>query len=373
MAAGRRFKVLHIGKYYYPSVGGIETCLRLLCAGLKQHMDIKIVVANESNRCTLESLDEIEVLRLGTLFKIAGAPICLGMVEAIRRSEADIVHIHLPNPFAILAALLSGYKGKFVASYHSDIVRQKFLGKAFQPILMHFLDICSGVVVASPNYLASSSVLAAFQKKCHVIPYGIPTGDFQYYDEKKMENIRGQYGDRIIVTVGRLVYYKGIEYLIRAMREIDGRLLIIGDGPLRASLEREPIRNRVLDKVEFLGRIKDILPYYHAADVFALPSVSRSEAFGIVQLEAMACGKPVVNTNIASGVPFVSINELTGLTVPPSDSNALAKAINKLLWDSQLRTGFGRAARLRVQEEFSLDLMIKRTMNLYENIAVSGE
>jgi rhamnosyl/mannosyltransferase len=239
---------------------------------------------------------------------------------------------------------------------------------------MRFLDICSGVVVTSPNYLVSSPVLAAFQQKCHAIPYGIPTDDFQYYDEKKVENIRGRYGDRIIVTVGRLVYYKGIEYLIRAMREIDGRLLIIGDGPLRASLEREAIRNRVLDKVEFLGRrtIKEIVPYYHAADVFALASVSRSEAFGIVQLEAMACGKPVVNTNIASGVPFVSINELTGLTVPPSDSHALAKAINKLLWDSQLRTDFGRAARLRVLEEFNLDLMIKRTMNLYENILLDA-
>src|SRR6185503_13936130 len=120
---------------------------------------------------------------------------------------------------------------------------------------------------------------------------------------------------------------KGFEYLVQAMEKVDGRLLIIGDGPLRESLMQQAKARGILDRVVFLGEISDISPYYHAADVFALASVARSEAFGIVQLEAMACGKPVVNTNLDSGVPFVSLHGETGLTVPPQDPDALAFAL----------------------------------------------
>jgi rhamnosyl/mannosyltransferase len=158
------------------------------------------------------------------------------------------------------------------------------------------------------------------------------------------------------------------------MAKVDGRLLIIGDGPLRERLQREAQASQVSHKVVFLGEIQnhETAPYYHAADVFALASVARSEAFGIVQLEAMACGKPVVNTNLDSGVPFVSRDGQTGITVQPRDPDALAQAINLLLDRNDLRARYGRAAQRRVEQEFSLDRMVNRTLQLYEKV-MSGE
>src|SRR5258708_1547404 len=154
------------------------------------------------------------------------------------------------------------------------------------------------------------------------------------------------------------------------MAQVAATLLLIGDGPLRHSLEKLAHEAGVAGQVEFLGEMqpRDIVPYYHAADLFVLPSIARSEAFGIVQLEAMACGKPVVNTSLDSGVPCVSLHGTTGLTVPPNDSLALAGAINKLLDDSELREAYGQAARVRVDEEFSQDVMLERMVGLYNQI-----
>ena len=155
---------------------------------------------------------------------------------------------------------------------------------------------------------------------------------------------------------------------MRALKKVDAHLLIIGEGPLRGALEDEAERAGVSRRVAFLGHVEDVVPYYHAADVFALSSVARSEAFGIVQLEAMACGKPVVNTALDSGVTFVSVDGVTGLTVPPADADALATALDRLLKDASLRERYGRAARLRVEREFDLEAMGRRTLQLYEEI-----
>jgi rhamnosyl/mannosyltransferase len=154
------------------------------------------------------------------------------------------------------------------------------------------------------------------------------------------------------------------------MTKVKGRLLIVGDGPLRNRLESLAVSLGVSDNVIFLGEIQNelLVPYYHATKVFVLPSVARSEAFGIVQLEAMACGKPVVNTSLDSGVPFVSLDGITGFTVPPADSNALSNAINMLLEDSALNAQFGQAALRRVEREFNLELMVSRLICLYHDV-----
>jgi len=201
-----------------------------------------------------------------------------------------------------------------------------------------------------------------------VIPFGVDLSKFDRCDKDEVERIRRRYGPRIVVCVGRLIYYKGLDYLVEAMTGVSARLLVIGDGPLRPRLERQAVVRNIGDRAIFLGEVRDIVPYYHAADVFVLPSVARSEAFGIVQLEAMACGKPVVNTRLESGVPFVSPHGVTGLTVPPANPGALADAINLLLGDAQRRTEFGNAGRRRVQEEFSLELMIRRTLDVYDAV-----
>jgi rhamnosyl/mannosyltransferase len=177
-----------------------------------------------------------------------------------------------------------------------------------------------------------------------------------------------------VLAVGRLIYYKGFEYLVRAMKQVIGKLVIIGDGPLRSYLERDAHAIGIRDRVFFAGEIQNdsITPYYHAADVFVLPSVARSEAFGIVQLEAMACGKPVVNTQLESGVPFVSVDGVTGITVMPRKSELLATAINCLLDEPQLRARFGEAATRRVRDEFSVEKMASRTLEVYNEALESS-
>lgn len=366
----KAMKVLHVGKFYPPHMGGIETHVQVLCRQLQKRVDVEVLVASETKDDEEFWDDGVKVTRVGTRFKLSGAPVCPGLSGKIRRAKADLVHLHLPNPPAILSYLASGHRGQVVATYHSDIVRQQLLAKAFDPILRLFLRKCAAIIATSQKYVETSPILSDYVDRCRIIPYGIPIKQFSAYDTAAIDRIRKQYGSRLIISVGRLIYYKGFMHLVDAMSRIDGHLLVIGEGHLREDLESRARANNVSDKITFLGEVHndDIVPYYHAADVFALASIARSEAFGIVQLEAMACGKPVVNTSLDSGVPCVSLHGKTGLTVPPNDPLALASAINRLLDDSKLREAYGQAARVRVDEEFRQDTMLERMVGLYSEI-----
>jgi len=363
-------RVLQVGKFYPPHMGGIETHLQALCGSFKGQVDLRVIVSNDDRHTVEDVLDDVRVRRVGTLGVAFSTPICPALVSSIRACPADIVHLHLPNPAAVLAYLASGHLGRLVITYHSDTVRQKILGRLFEPFLHAALCRTAAIVATSPNYLQTSAVLNAYRDRCHIIPYGIDSSQFEACEPRAMERIRRQYGDRLVISVGRLVYYKGFEYLIRAMANIEGRLLLVGDGPLRGKLQNLAVELGVANKVIFAGQIQnaDIAPYYHAARVFALPSIARSEAFGIVQIEAMAAGLPVVNTNLDSGVPFVSLDGQTGLTVPPCDPKALAGAINRLLDDDGLRSSFAKAGIRRARQEFGLESMMNRTRQVYQGV-----
>lgn len=366
MTRDQQPRILHIGKFYAPHKGGMETHLQLLCGALRKDVDLRVVVAGAGTSIVDELIDGVPVHRVPTWASLAGAPLCPAMVGAIRRSNADIVHLHLPNPAAILAYLASGHQKTLVCSYHSDIVRQKMLGAAFQPVLMRALRRSAAIVASTPNYVESSAVLRTVKDRCRVIPYGIPAAGFDYADPEVVQAIKDRYGPNLIVAVGRLVYYKGFKYLIRAMHGVHGRLLLIGAGPLKADLEAQA--RAVGDRVVFLDEVENVVPYYHAAELFVLPSVARSEAFGIVQLEAMACGKAVINTGLDSGVTFVSVDKVTGLTVPPEDSDALAAAITFLLENPELRARYGTAARDRVRRLFTVEAMANSMLQLYGDV-----
>jgi glycosyltransferase involved in cell wall biosynthesis len=367
----RPLTVLHVGKFYPPHMGGMETHLRALCGELAKSLDVRVIVAGDRSGAGEEMLDGVLVTRVPTAVTLASTPLCPAMALKIREHPSDIIHLHFPNPMAVLAYLASGHRGRLVVTYHSDMVRQKFLGPLFEPLLHRVLRRSAAIIVTSPNYLRSSPVLARHQERCHVIPLGVPIEDFEHSDPLAPSAIREQHGDRLIISVGRLVYYKGFEYLIRAMTRVRGKLLIAGVGPLGAKLGELASQLGVAGRVGFLGKIdhQQLVACYHASKVFVLASVARSEAFGIAQVEAMATGLPVVNTQLDSGVPFVSLHEQTGLTVPPADPEALAAAINRLLDDENLRLAYGHAARLRARREFSLDAMASRTAALYGQIA----
>jgi len=217
-----------------------------------------------------------------------------------------------------------------------------------------------------------SAMLQEFREKCEVIHYGINLDRFKKNGtiSTRIEEIRNTYGKKIVLFVGRLVYYKGLDRLIDAMRGLDAVLLIIGTGPLEKGLRQKADSAGLAGRTVFLRETGDeeLAAYYHACDVFCLPSIERSEAFGIVQLEAMACGKPVVSTNLPSGVPYVNRDGVTGLTVEPGDTAALHGALRRLLEDEDTALVFGAAGRERVRKEFTEEQMIDKYFNLYQKI-----
>jgi glycosyltransferase involved in cell wall biosynthesis len=363
-------RVLQIGKFYPPHVGGIESHLQTLCGELRRHTDIKVVVANDARSVCREEVEGVKLARMGKLFELGGAPVCKGMVREIRRIDADIVHLHTPNPIGALAYLASRHPGRLVVTWHSDVLRQRILKRLFLPIQKHILRLASAIVVASEAYLRTSRPLARYRFKCRVIPYGIRLERFDGVQDPRVDEIRQRHGPRIVLAVGRMVYYKGFEHLIRAMRQISGKLILIGDGPLRTALEKQAANLEVSNRIAFVGKLQDeaMAAYYRAADAFVLPSTARTEAFGIVQIEAMASGAPVVNTSLDSGVPTVSVHGLTGLTVPPANSELLAEAINKLLNDAALRNLYGHNAKQRAHSQFSASAMSSSVLTLYRQV-----
>lgn len=367
-------KVLHIGKFYPPYRGGMEAHLETLCQQMRGRVDAEVLASNTTAKTESDLLDGVRVTRVGRVATVASTPLCPGFVSHIRRSRADLVHLHWPNPVAALAVIASGYRGPLVITYHSDVVRQKVLGKVCAPILEALVRRSHAIIATSPNYIASSPVLRKHASLCRVIPLGVADICFATPSLESVARIREQHGEKLVLSVGRLVYYKGFEYLIRAMSSVNARLLIAGQGPLERSLRKLRDDLGLQDRVAFIGNPSDqqLRAYYHAADVFALASVARSEAFGIVQVEAMAAGTPVVNTNIPSGVPFVSKQGETGLTVEPKNADMLAGAITTLLENEALRRQYGAAARARAEALFRVNVMLDKTIETYEQVLAGG-
>jgi rhamnosyl/mannosyltransferase len=239
----------------------------------------------------------------------------------------------------------------------------------YKPLLRSFFKRMDLIIVPSRSFL-NSKLLSGFEGKTEIIPFGIDMKKFELTQEVReiRDKIKKEYGFPILLFVGNLLPYKGLYYLIKAMREINGNLLIIGDGPQRKELVELTQKYGLIKKVHFLGRksFEELIYFYHACDVFVLPSLY--ESFGNVQLEAMACGKPVVNTNIPTGVPEVSIHEQTGLTVPPEDSSALSQAINRLIENHEERIRYGEKARERVKNFFSIESVSEKILSLYEKL-----
>jgi glycosyltransferase involved in cell wall biosynthesis len=360
--------ILHIGKYYPPHNGGMETHVRDLATRQTDAAHVEVIVANSTNRNESALLEGVCVTRVARILTIASMPVCPGLSAAIRRTPADLVHIHMPNPGAAQAFLMSGHTGKVVITHHADTLGRKVLRRFSDPFVNRVMRRASRIIVTSTRYLDSSSELRLFRDKCSVIPLGIDVSTVACTDMAAIHRVHQEFGERLILAVGRLVPYKGFDVLIRAMKHVDAKLLVIGAGPEHDALRRLAASESVQQKIAISSRVKDIRPYFAAANFFVLPSVNRAEAFGMVQLEAMAAGLPVINTRLDSGVPEVSIDGRTGLTVTPRDVAALSNAMRLLLDRRELRNQFSEAARARVNEEFTAERMAERTMSLYSEV-----
>ncbi len=361
-------RVLHIGKFYRPHTGGMETYLANLVSHQSSHMSVEVVVANDHPVTQIEMLDGARITRVATFGAVASQPICPSLHWNLTGHSDDMVHLHLPNPWAAQAYLFSRHRSRLIITHHADTLGRPYLRKLVDPFVRRVMHRADAVIVTSHRYLDGSEELAPFREKCHVVPMGIDLRAFQYEKISTISEIHKKYGQRLLLAVGRLVPYKGFEFLIRAMKQVDADLLLIGTGPLRDELETLITGLGLKDKVHLLGHVDDAVPYYKASRIFVFPSISRAESFGLVQVEAMAAGLPVINTEIDSGGPEVSLHGLTGITVPPRDSEALADAIHFLFANEETRLKYAEAALTRAHQEFSVERMADRTMNLYKSI-----
>jgi glycosyltransferase involved in cell wall biosynthesis len=364
----KRVSVLHIGKYYPPHPGGMETHVRDLAVRQASVCSVRVIVANKNHRSEVSEIEGVAVERVGSFGTVGSMPICPGLVAAMHRSPADLVHVHMPNPGAAYAYLKSGHTGRIILTHHADTLGRKFLRRFSDPFVNRLMHQAARIIVTSKRYMDSSVELAPFREKCRVIPLGIGIGKRTAADEEMSLRLRRRYGSRLILAVGRLVPYKGFDFLIRAMKSVDAKLILIGAGPQSANLVKIAASEGVEDKLIMLGHVENLAPYFQAACIFVLPSSNRAEAFGIVQLEAMAAGLPVINTNIDSAVPEVCINGETGITIEPGDTNALVRAIRVLLDREELRHRLGEVAKVRVETQYTADMMAERTLSMYAEI-----
>ena len=373
LLGNRRLKVLHAGKFYPPSRGGVETVLEDLCTGTARDWRVDAVVSNHSPRTVRERRDGVGLVRAAALAMFGPVPVCPTLPFHLWRRRHDCVILHEPNALAALALLLWTRARHLVIWHHSDPLRP---GWALHPyaVLQRFLYRRATCVIASSPRLAESSTVLRFAGTTAIIPYGIALERFAGTTDgqaARAEAIRAGYPGPRVLFVGRLVYYKGLDILLEAFTKCPGTLLVIGRGPLENTLKGMAAALHIRSRVAFLPEVPsdELVAYYHAADVFVLPSTERTEAFGIVQIEAMACGLPVVSTDLPTGVPWVNQDGITGLVVPPRDPDALAAAINRLLDDSALRERMGEEGRRRATEVFSRDRMVQDFRNLIEKIA----
>lgn len=368
-------KILQIGKFY-PIRGGVEKVMYDLMLGLSAqqvHCDMLCASTEDYPASTIQLNPFATLMVMPTKVKLAAtmlAPDMIGKLRSIAK-DYDIIHIHHPDPMATLALFLSGYKGKVMLHWHSDILKQKMLLKAYKPLQNWLLKRADLIVGTTPVYVAQSPFLKNFQHKIDYIPIGIPA---MTYDQASAEKIQESYNHRkIIFSLGRLVEYKGFRYLIDAARHLDDSYVVLigGKGPLKEELEQQIAEYQLQDKVKLLGFIadEDIPSYYGASTLFCLSSIIKTEAFGIVQLEAMSCGKPIVSTDIPeSGVSWVNKKDESGLIVPIEDGLAIANAIKIITENKEYFNKLVVAGKNRFQSNFTLANMVDKSLQLYKQI-----
>lgn len=376
-------RVLQLGKFY-PIRGGVEMVMWNLIRGLSEqgvHCDMLCARlpgdrADDADRPYEQADGSFRFNGHSTVFcvkaitKKAATMIAPAMISWLRKhgKEYDIIHIHHPDPMAAIALRLCGFRGKVVLHWHSDILSQKVLLALYKPIQSWLIRRADVIVGTTPTYLKSSPYLKDVQSKCRCVPIGIKPIDLE---KANPDSVRSRFpGKTLILSIGRMVPYKGYSVLVKAMKYLPEQyhLLIGGSGPLQGELEALIDGENLRDRVTLEGYLQyNRLPdYYSACDLFVLSSVMKTEAFGIVQIEAMSCGKPVVATLIpGSGVSWVNIDGVSGKNVPPGDPKALADAIEYVQSNHK---ALSDGARERFDACFTEQRMIKSIHEIYETL-----
>jgi glycosyltransferase involved in cell wall biosynthesis len=367
-------RVLHFYKTYYPdSVGGVEQVIRQMCVGTARLGVVNEVLTLTRRKGQGAFMFEGHLVRpLPLDIEIASNGMSLAAFGELARCAArcDVVHYHFPWPYADLAHFVARTGKPCLVTYHSDVVRQRLLLRLYRPLMRRFLRSVDAIVATSPNYLASSAVLARYPGKTRVIAYGLDKSIYPEPQRERLDYWRARIGARFFLFIGVLRYYKGLHILLDAVAGADYPVVIVGAGPIEASLRAHAARLG-LRHVLFLGALGEddkvaLLALCHA---LVFPSHLRSEAFGISLLEGAMFGKPMISSEIGTGTSYINIDGDTGIVVPPSDPRALRVAMQCLWNDPVLARSMGRRAEQRYWHLFSASQMARSYTALYHELA----
>jgi len=367
-------RILHFYRTSFPdTMGGIEQVINQIARGASKlgvQSDVLSLTPDRVAR-TIE-IDGYLAHRARLYFQIASTGFSLSAFWRFTQlaKKADVIHYHFPWPFMDMVHFATIVNKPTVVTYHSDIIKQKYLLKLYRPLKHRFLASVDRIVATSPNYLATSNVLAKFSDKVKVIPIGldkttypIPMPDrLQYWSEKL--------GSKFFLFVGVLRYYKGLHILLEAAKGINYPIVIVGAGPIEAELKAQAVQLG-LRNIHFLGLLSDedktaLLTLCYGV---IFPSHLRSEAFGISLLEGAMYGKPMISSEIGTGTTFINIADETGLVVPPSDPLALRQAMQFLWEHPEQASEMGRNAEERYWKYFTADQMVESYVDLYRELS----
>ncbi len=373
-----RPKILHVGKFYPPSRGGMEQVIQMLAEHERPGVDTRVLVANTGWTTIHETVNGVPVTRVGTVKQVGSVSVCPTLPWWMRRIDADVMVVHEPNPAAIVAHAMAAPSVPLVFWVHAEVVRPAWRYKTFyRPFLRRMLKRAARIVVTSPPMIDIAQELRPFRDKCVVVPLAVDPDQHRVTPAvaPRVASLKSESRAPLVLFVGRLVPYKGVDVLLHALASVDdARAVIVGEGPLKAELEQLSHDLALQERVRFAGNVDgaELTALYNACDLFVLPSVTRAEAFGVVQLEAMSCGKPVICTDLPSGVPWVTQHGVTGVVVPPRDVDALAAAMRSLLANADVRNTMGAAGRARVISYFSIARMAAQTTTLYAEVQAAS-
>jgi glycosyltransferase involved in cell wall biosynthesis len=369
--------IVHVLKFYRPTIGGVERVAEFYAdAARSAGHDVTILVSANTGEAPGRTVLEngAVLIRLRTLGNVMRMPISPALPFALLKFifKADIIHFHEPYPHGTLWLLLLPKPYKLITTWHGDIIRQKFLKPYVEWLQDKLAARADALVTTTTRMPHSSPVLKRNPARLRVVSFMIDLAPFDALraDVDRISRTRARCGGRFVLACGRLVPYKGYDFLIDAMEGTDIRVAVVGEGYLRKALEDQARARGVERQLLFLGAVDDetLKDLFCACEFFAFPSSNQGEAFGLVQLEAMAAGRPVVNTSLPTSVPEVSLHEESGITVPPRDSEALRKAMLMLWNDTRMRERLGAGALARVTERFERGRVMHQLLDLYQEV-----
>ncbi len=385
-------KVLHIGKFFSPFRGGVENYMRDIMVSLN-HLDVRNFAVVHRHELSFRSIDDtievddipFHVIRAGTWFKFMYAPFSpmfpILMRRLARLYQPNIIHFHMPNPSAFWALLMLRMRNvAWVIHWHADVVasshdpKLRWFYHLYQPLEQMMLRRAAAVVVTSEAYLDYSEPLREHRAKCHVVPLGLQPEAPDTAGQTSQNISEYVQDDRFkVLAIGRLTYYKGFEYLLRAaaLLKTDIRVDIIGSGQRERSLRKLASHLGLDGQLHLIGHVTDdeLHARLHACDCVCLPSLERTEAFGMVLLEAMMHGKATVVSDVAgSGMGWIVEHDHTGIKVPPGDAQALAEALAWLRDHPAQTRSMGEQGRLRFKELFVIERSAKSLQKIYHSI-----